>query len=33
MTPDIIKEAARNLRNNMTKTELLLWAELKNRKL
>ena len=33
MIPEIIKEAARNLRNNMTKSEELLWNELKDKKL
>ena len=31
--PDIIKEAARNLRNNMTKSEVILWNHLKGWKL
>ncbi len=33
MVPNIIKEAARNLRNNMTKSEKLLWEILKDKKL
>ena len=33
MVPKIIKEAARNLRNNMTKSEELLWNILKDKKL
>lgn len=33
MIPEIIKEAARNLRNNMTKSEELLWEKLKDKKL
>ena len=31
--PDIIKEASRSLRKNMTETEKILWEELKARKL
>jgi very-short-patch-repair endonuclease len=30
--PDIIKEASRNLRANMTEAEKVLWDEIKDRK-
>ncbi|MDD3645921.1 MAG: DUF559 domain-containing protein [Candidatus Gracilibacteria bacterium] len=32
-TPDIIKEAARKLRNKMTKSEIILWNNIKSGKL
>lgn len=32
-TPDIIKIAAQNLRNNSTPSEVLVWNEIKNEKL
>jgi very-short-patch-repair endonuclease len=32
-TPEIIKEISRKLRKEMTKSELILWEELKSRKL
>ena len=31
--PDIIKEASKKLRNNMTKSEIILWQYIKNWKL
>ncbi|MDD2870487.1 MAG: DUF559 domain-containing protein [Candidatus Gracilibacteria bacterium] len=31
--PNILKEAARNLRKNMTKSEKIIWNEIKNKKL
>ena len=31
--PDLIKQVSRNLRKNMTKCEIILWNELKSRKL
>lgn len=31
--PDKIKEAARNLRNNMTESEIILWTFIKSKKL
>ncbi len=31
--PDIIKEAARNLRNNMTESEVILWSFIKRWKI
>lgn len=29
LTPDIIKEASRNLRKNMTESEIILWSFIK----
>ncbi len=31
--PNILKEAARNLRKNMTESEKIIWSEIKNKKL
>lgn len=32
-TPDKIKEISKNLRNNMTESELIIWSRIKNSKL
>jgi very-short-patch-repair endonuclease len=31
--PDIIKETARKLRKNMTQSEIILWEQIKNKKI